>query len=563
MTAALAAAEMRARLALATAGAILVAGVILMIAILPAEYGVRSARHRQAARAHQHRAGRIGRRAARAAGGASESSPEELEPVRPGANTAQTVPLKQDTVTFTLGPCEGMEYKYRMEKGASFVYRWTSTGKVRFDFHGEPEGAPKGYAESYQMGEGERASGSFFAPTPGIHGWFWENLTEQDDHRHAHQHRLLRLRHRVQRQGPDAAHAARSAVGHAGGSAHLGVARTAAAGVILAAAALSAAPMPEILIIAHRGASGHRPEHTIESYTLAIAMGADFIEPDVVSTRDGVLIARHENEIGGTTDVAEKFPARKTTKTIDGQSITGWFSEDFTLAEIKTLRARERLPFRSHDRDGMYPIPTFDEVLALARRQIARDRPHDRGLSGDQAPDLLPLDRTAAGAAAARDAGAARQARAVGCGVHPVVRAREPAAAAAADVAAAGAAARGHGRRLAGASCRSAQIRRRHRPEHAADRARRPRRHPAPADHPRCRRPCRGAAGARLDAAQRAGVSVSSYGGDPPRNTASSPSSAWTASSATFPTSRSRRCAPRPADRGNGRAWVGPVPAYT
>jgi len=124
--------------------------------------------------------------------------------------------------------------------------------------------------------------------------------------------------------------------------------------------------MPEILIIAHRGASGHRPEHTIESYTLAIAMGADFIEPDLVSTRDGVLIARHENEIGGTTDVAEKFPARKTTKTIDGQSITGWFSEDLTLAEIKTLRARERLPFRSHDRDGMYPIPTFDEVLALA-----------------------------------------------------------------------------------------------------------------------------------------------------------------------------------------------------
>ncbi len=144
------------------------------------------------------------------------------------------------------------------------------------------------------------------------------------------------------------------------------VGRATAGGVILAAALASAAPMHEILIIAHRGASGHRPEHTIESYTLAIAMGADFIEPDVVSTKDGVLIARHENEIGGTTDVAGKFPARKTTKTIDGQSITGWFSEDFTLAEIKTLRARERLPFRSHDRDGMYPVPTFDEVLALA-----------------------------------------------------------------------------------------------------------------------------------------------------------------------------------------------------
>jgi glycerophosphoryl diester phosphodiesterase len=124
--------------------------------------------------------------------------------------------------------------------------------------------------------------------------------------------------------------------------------------------------MSEILIIAHRGASGHRPEHTIESYTVGIAMGADYIEPDLVATKDGVLIARHENEIGGTTDVAEKFPARRTTKTIDGQSITGWFTEDFTLAEIRTLRAKERLPFRSHDRDGLYPVPTFDEVIALA-----------------------------------------------------------------------------------------------------------------------------------------------------------------------------------------------------
>ena len=136
--------------------------------------------------------------------------------------------------------------------------------------------------------------------------------------------------------------------------------------VALLVAALEAASAPRVLIIAHRGASGHRPEHTIESYTLAIAMGADFIEPDLVSTKDGVLIARHENEIGGTTDVAEKFPSRKTTKTIDGQSITGWFTEDFTLAEIKTLRAKERLPFRSHERDGLYPVPTFDEVITLA-----------------------------------------------------------------------------------------------------------------------------------------------------------------------------------------------------
>ncbi len=137
------------------------------------------------------------------------------------------------------------------------------------------------------------------------------------------------------------------------------------AGVLFATAVVTAA-QSNILIIGHRGASGHRPEHTLESYTLAISMGADYIEPDLVSTKDGVLIVRHENEIGGTTDVAEKFPSRRTTKTIDGQSISGWFSEDFTLAEIRTLRARERLPFRSHERDGLHPVPTFEEVLTLA-----------------------------------------------------------------------------------------------------------------------------------------------------------------------------------------------------
>src|SRR5262245_20581515 len=94
------------------------------------------------------------------------------------------------------------------------------------------------------------------------------------------------------------------------------------------------------LVIAHRGASGHRPEHTLEAYRLASEMGADFIEPDLVSTRDGVLIARHENEIGGTTDVADRFPERRRTAIVDGQPVTGWFAEDFTLAEIKTLRAR-------------------------------------------------------------------------------------------------------------------------------------------------------------------------------------------------------------------------------
>jgi glycerophosphoryl diester phosphodiesterase len=129
---------------------------------------------------------------------------------------------------------------------------------------------------------------------------------------------------------------------------------------------------PRPLVIGHRGASGYRPEHTLEGYRLAAGMGADFIEPDLVSTKDGVLIARHENEIGGTTDAADRFPDRRRTKTVDGQSITGWFSEDFTLAEIKTLRAKERLPFRSHDYDGRFQVPTFDEVLDLAQ-QLGRE----------------------------------------------------------------------------------------------------------------------------------------------------------------------------------------------
>jgi glycerophosphoryl diester phosphodiesterase len=145
--------------------------------------------------------------------------------------------------------------------------------------------------------------------------------------------------------------------------------------LLIASAAATAAP-PRPIVIAHRGASGHRPEHTIEGYRLAVEMGADFIEPDLVSTRDGVLIARHENEISGTTDVADRFPDRKRTKTIDGRAITGWFTEDFTLAEIKTLRARERLPFRSHAYDGQFLIPTFDEVIALAQQLgAARGRP--------------------------------------------------------------------------------------------------------------------------------------------------------------------------------------------
>jgi len=130
------------------------------------------------------------------------------------------------------------------------------------------------------------------------------------------------------------------------------------------------APQPPI-VIAHRGASGHRPEHTLASYELAIELGADFIEPDLVITRDGVLIARHENEISETTDVSARpeFADRRRTRRIDGAEVTGWFAEDFTLAEIKTLRARERLPFRDHSWDGRFEIPTFEEVLDLAVRR--------------------------------------------------------------------------------------------------------------------------------------------------------------------------------------------------
>ena len=125
------------------------------------------------------------------------------------------------------------------------------------------------------------------------------------------------------------------------------------------------------LVIAHRGAPGYRPEHTLASYRLAIELGADYLEPDLVSTRDGVLVARHENQIGGTTDVAERreFARRQTTKVVDGREVIGWFTEDFTLAELKTLRATERLPeVRPANTwyDGHFEVPTFDEILELA-----------------------------------------------------------------------------------------------------------------------------------------------------------------------------------------------------
>ncbi|WP_052466816.1 glycerophosphodiester phosphodiesterase [Mobilicoccus massiliensis] len=131
--------------------------------------------------------------------------------------------------------------------------------------------------------------------------------------------------------------------------------------------------MPSPLVVAHRGASGYRPEHTVSAYELAVAMGADYIEPDLVMTKDGVLVDRHEPEISGTTDVAAhpEFASRKTTKNVDGTDVTGWFTEDFTLAELKTLRAKERLPkVRQHNTvyDGRDEVPTFEEVLELRER---------------------------------------------------------------------------------------------------------------------------------------------------------------------------------------------------
>nr|WP_322940561.1 glycerophosphodiester phosphodiesterase [Pseudomonas sp. s4] len=127
------------------------------------------------------------------------------------------------------------------------------------------------------------------------------------------------------------------------------------------------------LIIAHRGASGYAPEHTLAAYALAVLQGADYIEPDLVMTRDGQLVARHDNELGLTTDVAQRpeFAERKRTQTVDGVSLEGWFSEDFSLAELKTLRAIERIPQQRPGNtrfDGQFEIPTLQEIIDLAKR---------------------------------------------------------------------------------------------------------------------------------------------------------------------------------------------------
>jgi len=159
------------------------------------------------------------------------------------------------------------------------------------------------------------------------------------------------------------------------------VAALAVAGVATGATALSSAAAPRSagdhrlstpLVLGHRGAAGYRPEHTAGGYELAVAMGADYIEPDLVPTKDGVLVDRHEPEISQTTDVAShpEFAGRKMTKTIDGVTMTGWFTTDFTLAELKTLHAIERLPaIRQHNTlyDGLWQVPTLQDDIDQAR----------------------------------------------------------------------------------------------------------------------------------------------------------------------------------------------------
>ena len=205
-----------------------------------------------------------------------------------------------------------------------------------------------------------------------------------------------------------------------------------AAGLLMATT-LEATGAERPIVIAHRGASGERPEHTLASYELGIEQGADFVEPDLVSTKDGVLVCRHENEISGTTDVASRpeFAARRTTKTIDGTPTTGWFTEDFTLAELRTLRARERLPqLRGTAFDGRFGIPTFDELLELVAATNARPDRLGRPLGvypETKHPSYFEALGLAARAAPARRAAPPR-ARSRGCRrVHPVVRGLEPA----------------------------------------------------------------------------------------------------------------------------------------
>jgi glycerophosphoryl diester phosphodiesterase len=137
----------------------------------------------------------------------------------------------------------------------------------------------------------------------------------------------------------------------------------------LAALAMSAAADP--LVIAHRGASGLLPEHTLEAYALAFDQGADYIEPDLVATGDGYLIARHEPNLAATTDVKDRpeFASRRRRAVVDGAEEEGWFASDFTLEEVKRLRAVQRFPDRPRAHDGRFQVPTLEEVIALVQRK--------------------------------------------------------------------------------------------------------------------------------------------------------------------------------------------------
>jgi hypothetical protein len=200
--------RLRERIAFATAAAMFAAGVILVTVVLPAEYGldpVGTGRVLGLTQMAQAEAGAVAPVAAAASVPASTGEPaptiegeggrptltftqptpattgEDGEPIlewnRAGADRLQPRPFRRDARRFDLGPNEAMEFKYRIEKDGGFVYSWTSTGKVQVDFHGEPEGKPRGYAEFYNQSERERADGTFVAPSPGIHGWYWKNLT--------------------------------------------------------------------------------------------------------------------------------------------------------------------------------------------------------------------------------------------------------------------------------------------------------------------------------------------------------------------------------------------------
>ncbi|WP_438294787.1 glycerophosphodiester phosphodiesterase [Streptomyces sp. HUAS TT7] len=168
----------------------------------------------------------------------------------------------------------------------------------------------------------------------------------------------------------------------AAGAAVLGTAATGLAGAPASAAQRHRGPaayrdLPVPYVIGHRGTAGYRPEHTLGSYQHALDLGAHVIEQDLVPTKDGHLVCRHENDISATTNVLDhpEFASRRTTKTVDGTAITGWFTEDFTLAELKTLRAKERIPGnRQHNTlyDGRWDVPTFEEVLRWAQEQGRR-----------------------------------------------------------------------------------------------------------------------------------------------------------------------------------------------